>query len=417
MVNGLKQARTAPGETAPRLGALAEGELKRSGFRLSFPDALEARYWQDIATERLRELRFIALWGIAGYFVLGVLLNLIVIRHPDWPDVAVQLVGSSTLVLVIIRLGLSESAPAMLREVALLACCLVCSVAAILVVATKPEPATLRDYLLAIPPSSFVLVFVRLRFHQAAAFFATNLAVFALCLFHSPALTPDDATFLIGFMCTLLLPALVGGHAFERVSRRIYLHRLLDRLRNESLAASNAALTGLSYTDSLTGIANRRRLDEALAELVAMRGSAGALLLVDIDRFKAFNDRHGHLAGDTCLCHVAQCLTAQLRRGDLLARFGGEEFAILLPNAALAEAERTAERLREAVQGLHFIAQGQHANVTISIGVAERAGLTTPDALIGAADTALYAAKRAGRNRVQVASGAFADALASKANV
>lgn len=417
MVNGLQQAGTAPGETAPRLDVLAERELTRPGFRLSFPDVLETRYWNDIAAERLRELRFIALWGIAGYFVLGVLLNLIVIHHPDWPSVAVQLGGASVLVLAVIQLGLRESTPVTLREVALLACCLVCSVAAILVVAVKPEPATLRDYLLAIPPSSFVLVFVRLRFHQAAAFFATNLAVFALCLFRSPVLSHDDATFLIGFMCTLLLPALVGGHAFERVSRRIYLHRLLDRLRNDSLAAHNAALTGLSYTDPLTGVANRRRLDEALAELIAAPGSAGALLLIDIDRFKAFNDRHGHLAGDTCLCHVAQCLTAQLRRGDLLARFGGEEFAILLPNAALAEAERTAERLRAAVQGLHFIVQGQRANVTISIGIARRAGLSAPDALIGAADTALYAAKHDGRNRVRVAGGAPPDAFASKANV
>jgi diguanylate cyclase (GGDEF)-like protein len=92
-----------------------------------------------------------------------------------------------------------------------------------------------------------------------------------------------------------------------------------------------------------------------------------------------------------------------LRSFDLLARFGGEEFAVLLPETTLDEAARTAERLREAVESLRFAVQGQQVSVTISIGIAARHGLSTPEALIGAADTALYAAKHAGRNRVQVA--------------
>jgi diguanylate cyclase (GGDEF)-like protein len=181
----------------------------------------------------------------------------------------------------------------------------------------------------------------------------------------------------------------------------VYAHGLSKR--DENLAAQNATLTGLSYTDPLTSIANRRRLDEALSELVTAPGSMGALLLVDIDMFKAFNDRYGHLAGDACLCHVAQCLSSHLRSFDLLARFGGEEFAVLLPEIMIDEATLTAERLREAVQSLPFAVQDQQVNVTISIGVAARKGLSTPEALIGAADTALYAAKHAGRNRVQAA--------------
>jgi diguanylate cyclase (GGDEF)-like protein len=113
--------------------------------------------------------------------------------------------------------------------------------------------------------------------------------------------------------------------------------------------------------------------------------------------------RHGHLAGDACLRQVAQCLSSHLRHRDLLTRFGGEEFAVLLPEALLGEATHTAERLRAAVQGLRFSVQGQLVNVTISIGIAARQGLHTPEALIGAADAALYAAKHAGRNQVQVA--------------
>ncbi|QGZ64261.1 GGDEF domain-containing protein [Paraburkholderia acidisoli] len=402
-VEGMEHSGAGHEQPAPRLDVLAEAELTRSGFRLAFPAALESRYWRDIAVERLREMRFIALWGVGGYFCLGVLLNLIVIENPNWTSVAIQLVGASLLTLAIIHFGLRNSVGVARREIALLACCLVCTLAAILVVTAKPGPVTQRDFLLAIPPASFVLIFIRLRFHQAAAFFIANLGVYALSVFVRPEISRSDAMFLIGFMNTLLLPALVGGHAFERALRRIYLHGLLERLRGEKLAAQNATLTGLSYTDPLTGVANRRRLDETLAALATAPGATGALLLADIDLFKAFNDRYGHLAGDACLCHVAQCLASRLRSTDLLARFGGEEFAVVLPGTTIEEASRTAERLRDAVQNLHFVVENQRVSVTISIGIAMRLGQSSPDALIGAADMALYAAKHAGRNLVQVA--------------
>lgn len=402
-MNERERSGAAREDEEPRLDVLAELELSRSGFRLSFPEALEARYGRDIAAERVRELRFIALWGVTLYFCLGVLLNLTIIPNPSWKDVAIQLVGSSLIALAVTHVWLHGGVSVAARETALLACCLVCSVAAILVVAAKPTPATLRDFLLAIPPASFVLIFVRLRFREAVVFFLINISVYALSLFYRPEISTSDSVFLIGFMATLVAPALIGAHAFERVSRRIYLHGLLDRLRNENLAEKNAALAGLSYTDPLTNIPNRRRLDEALSVFFTEPGSTGALLLVDIDMFKAFNDRYGHLVGDACLRQVAQCLSSRLRRLDLLVRFGGEEFAVLLPDATMDEATQTAERLREAVQSLRFSVQNQQVNVTISIGIAARKGLNAAESLIGAADAALYAAKHAGRNRVQVA--------------
>jgi diguanylate cyclase (GGDEF)-like protein len=385
------------------LEALAESELARSGFRLAFPSALEARYWQDIASERVKELRFITLWGVVLYFGLGILLNLTVIPQPAWRAVLIQLAGPSVVALAVRHLWLRDGADTAMRETGLLINCLLCTLAAILIVAVKPTDATLRDFLLAIPPISFVLIFVRLRFGHAAVLFAANISVYVLTLSCRPEIRGSDAMFLTGFMATILMPSLLGAHTFERASRRIYLHGLLDRLRNEKLAERNTALTGLSYTDPLTGIANRRQLDETLSGFLAAPGSAGALLLIDIDMFKAFNDRYGHLAGDTCLRQIAQCLLSCLRRLDLVARFGGEEFAVLLPQATHDEAVQTAEKLRAAVQGLRFSVQGRMVNVTVSIGVAAHEGLNTPEALIGAADTALYAAKRAGRNRVHAA--------------
>jgi diguanylate cyclase (GGDEF)-like protein len=402
-MNDIAPSGAAQEKQESNLEVLAESELARSGFRLAFPSALEARYWQDVASERVKELRFITLWGVVLYFGLGVLLNLTIIPEPAWRAVSVQLTVPSLVALAVRQLWMRDGAATALRETGLLINCLLGTLAAILIVAVKPTNATLRDFLLAIPPISFVLIFIRLRFGHAVVLFLANLGVYVTTLSIRPEISRDDAMFLAGFMATILLPALLGAHIFERASRRIYLHGLLERLRNEKLAERNTALTGLSYTDPLTGIPNRRRLDETLASFLAAPGSAGALLLIDIDLFKAFNDRYGHLAGDTCLREIAQCLLSGLRRLDLLARFGGEEFAILLPQASLDEAVQTAEKLRAAVQDLRFSVQGHMVGVTVSIGVAAHEGLNTPEAFIGSADTALYAAKGGGRNQVQIA--------------
>jgi diguanylate cyclase (GGDEF)-like protein len=122
--------------------------------------------------------------------------------------------------------------------------------------------------------------------------------------------------------------------------------------------------------------------------------------MIDVDRFKAFNDLHGHQAGDLCLQQVAERLTAHLRQCDLLARFGGEEFAILLPSVTAEEATSTAERLRSAVQACPIEVDGAQAYVTVSIGIATLDSQTAPETLLASADLALYAAKNAGRNQV-----------------
>jgi diguanylate cyclase (GGDEF)-like protein len=124
-------------------------------------------------------------------------------------------------------------------------------------------------------------------------------------------------------------------------------------------------------------------------------------MLIDIDAFKAINDRYGHPAGDQCLREVAQCLTSRLRPGDLLARMGGEEFAVLLPGMTPAEATEAAERLRQAVEVLEVMVNGAAVRVTISVGVA--AGEADSALLMARADSALYLAKGGGRNRVSCA--------------
>ncbi len=193
-----------------------------------------------------------------------------------------------------------------------------------------------------------------------------------------------------------------------------------QKLAEDALASANASLLELSETDGLTGIANRRRFDAGLfAELhrAARAGTPTALLMLDADHFKAYNDRLGHQAGDECLRVLAQTIATPVRNPtDLVARYGGEEFAIILPDTSIVAAGMIAERLRLAVLARAIPHPDNPGGlVTVSIGVAchNRGNGTTPARLIEAADAALYAAKRAGRNRV---AGAPPDHLALAAD-
>ena len=161
----------------------------------------------------------------------------------------------------------------------------------------------------------------------------------------------------------------------------------------------------LADTDELTGLANRRawlgRFDEVLA-LAASAERATAVLMIDIDHFKQVNDRHGHAVGDALLRHVAQVLGGALRDGDLLGRWGGEEFLALLPGSGRDEALAVAERMRQAVlaRPLPTEEAGDGLPVQVSIGVASALGGAASRGMIEQADAALYRAKSAGRNRV-----------------
>lgn len=161
-----------------------------------------------------------------------------------------------------------------------------------------------------------------------------------------------------------------------------------------------------AMTDGLTGIANRKAFEQALADAIeeADRDSQPlSLLMVDIDHFKSFNDTHGHLVGDHVLKLVARMLTECIKGRDTAARYGGEEFAIILPRTSLANAVTLAEQVRIFVGSRQIVNKARNANfgtVALSIGVAERRPGEVSSTLTRRADQALYTAKRAGRNRV-----------------
>ena len=188
-----------------------------------------------------------------------------------------------------------------------------------------------------------------------------------------------------------------------RVASAVHVKKLQDRLRER-----NADLERVSRTDTLTGLHNRRHLEEQLTREHSSARRAHrdlGLVLLDIDHFKRVNDTYGHAAGDRVLCEFAQRMTRQLRAGDVAGRWGGEEFLVILPDTDPAGALHVAERIRASVDATPFDtseAGGPAISMTVSggcvVGPAD-----TPDDLVSAADDGLYAAKDAGRNRIVVA--------------
>jgi diguanylate cyclase (GGDEF)-like protein len=172
------------------------------------------------------------------------------------------------------------------------------------------------------------------------------------------------------------------------------------------LAAYEHRLLEMNMRDGLTGVYNRRFLENRLEEECARhtRYARGfSVIMFDIDFFKKVNDTHGHLCGDLILKNISGKIASMIRKTDFLARYGGEEFCCLLPETVLASAVLLAERFRTTIAEMKHVYQGMEISVTVSLGVAEmKAGLPSFEALLKKADEALYEAKRAGRNRVVV---------------
>jgi diguanylate cyclase len=197
------------------------------------------------------------------------------------------------------------------------------------------------------------------------------------------------------------------GVVVRLLSRIVQANDMLQQrldLAEQTLKNQAAEITSYmseARTDTLTSLPNRRVFDDDLARRIAefrRHGTPLSVLLIDIDHFKKFNDRHGHLAGDAILAKVASVLRDTMRESDLVTRLGGEEFAILLPGTDVGEASEAAERARLAIDQAAFQYEGKQMRVTVSCGVAKVGAADDAKAVVKRADQALYASKSAGRN-------------------
>lgn len=209
-----------------------------------------------------------------------------------------------------------------------------------------------------------------------------------------------------------LIPTIVTLPSSNDLKQKVHALETAEKaLENSNLkleqkvAERTRQLEEMARTDVLTGLINRREiLDRLLKEIERFEryGHRFSILMIDLDHFKSINDRYGHLGGDQALVQSAKIMQQLCRNTDSLARFGGEEFLLLLPETSLSDAGKQAERYCRALAAEAFILDGQPARITCSIGVAEKTQRLSKTDLIKNADTALYQAKAEGRNCVRV---------------
>jgi diguanylate cyclase (GGDEF)-like protein len=365
---------------------------------LNFPGWLERQLEHDTRRRRAQRLR-------SAVPAIAVIYNLYLL--PDW-----LLVGDKIEIALILHFAvvtpwilltgwfIKDDSPKLLRE-GLAASIPVAIVLQILVsfVLTSSVNASHYQYFVMLVVL-FANTVQRLPFRYAIVASGLILTCHALAVAVSGHLSGPVAFVAITTLVVSAYLTLTSNYYLERDSRRAYLHALRDRLRHAEVEVA-------ARHDSLTGLANRHYLSERLDSLWKCDDQAVspvAVIMIDFDHFKLFNDRYGHAGGDICLKRIASCVSAELRSGeDLAVRYGGEELLVLLPGTEASEVIRIAERIRCLVEALGIAHEAAGANnvVTVSCGVAAAPPSTVSALeLIAAADAALYAAKRNGRNQV-----------------
>jgi len=361
---------------------------------LRFPPCLEAEFERDLGARRAQRL-------CVNMCAMSVTYNAFLIG--DWLLVPDQMTLAAILHIALITPAMFLAAwvisrnprPAIREGVAATAPILI-AVQILAVFLASRSPYAVNYQYLVLLPILYTNTIQRLPYQLALVVSTIIFVLYSAAIWVSPDIAAPVAIMAMTMLAACAYTTLAANFWLERDFRRTYLQSLRDRLRQE--AAEEA-----SQRDALTGLGNRRRLQAKLAELWTKDEGSVALIMVDVDHFKSFNDRYGHPAGDACLKRVASCVLAELRTSkDLAIRYGGEELLIVFPGAQMEDALRAAERVRRGIQALgipHELAATRI--ITASFGVAAApASTVSADELIAAADAALYAAKRAGRNQV-----------------
>lgn len=384
-----------------------EAETQRGRNRLAFSPRLEEAYRNDTAEWRRRHYRRSALLALVSYNIF-LLIDAVLV-----PDVIVLSAVLHLLVvtplMLLAALLLSRPQPHQRSEWIGAAMPLIyLAQVEVVFMASHAEGAMHYQYL-----TMFAIMFsnaiLRLHFLSAVVVSLICIATHTLVAFNSPSLSVPGAVMgAIGLISTAYI-TLLSLVFHERDYRRAWLRRRDAERHTMDLTRDNANLSRLTRIDPLTGVTNRRGFELAVEQFCSAHADAlppFCIIMMDVDHFKSYNDRYGHGAGDVCLKTVASVAARCLRStGDILARFGGEEFVVFLPLCHLPEGSQSAERIRRALVGVAIKHQGkpEGAVVTASFGVAEGrlSGMSALQDVISAADAALYDAKHAGRNRVE----------------
>ena len=226
--------------------------------------------------------------------------------------------------------------------------------------------------------------------------------VMALMAWQRPQVYAPAVEWVHFLMLATMLPA------FAVLATRLSRMRDRNRSQRDDLAVALERIQELATRDELTGLVNRRHMVELLEQerqRCARSGRFFCLAMIDIDHFKSINDRHGHAAGDTVLRRIAQEAIGAVRVGDVVSRWGGEEFVLLLSDSRVPPARGGVERLRERVSAATLLESDPTLRVTVSVGLAEHIAGEAISQTLARADQAMYAAKSEGRNRTVVAGG------------
>jgi diguanylate cyclase (GGDEF)-like protein len=391
------------GEDARLLLAVARS-LHAPSWHLGFPDLLEARMEADQGAQRARQL---VLAGLVALLVFDLFLINDFFTRPEVTAVALTgrlglMTPIGLLVLALVHRGL----PARWREGLMASTGVVAmAVASWIFVHTRSAAAAYDPFVFSLVLMATNITYP-LRFVAAAVSSGLALLICALGIWGHPLMPPAAASFALGLMLGTAVFTVLAAYRMERAGRTSYLLLLQEELRTRSARRDADAYALISQTDPLTQLANRRAFDAALQarwQAAQASGSRLGLLIIDVDHFKRYNDFLGHPAGDECLRTVSAAMRAVTRPGDLLARIGGEEFALIVGEGPPATAAALAGRLCRAVEALELPHDGRDGQpvVTVSIGLAwvlPAEGLEPAD-LIDEADQQLYVAKREGRNR------------------
>ena len=401
----MKAGREVAHSNTERVLDMVGHEILRDGLQLRFSPELETLYEQQTGTVRAGQT-FAA--GIVSLLLFNALLVLDYTGRPEVFEQALLLrLAVVTVPSIGVLLWIRQKPTPIIRDLALALCILLVTLTSNIL--NWHTTSLLGHY----NAFSFSLIVVAantalgIRFVTAAITSLVCLAISSVFLLNMPHLNDNEMYMPLYYMAAMAGITLFGNYRLEKSMRDSYLLLLREKLQSHQIRHRNAELSLISYTDPLTGIANRRRFDEELAKAWTEAERSGeiiALLMIDIDFFKRYNDAFGHPAGDTCLERIAAAIASQTRETiDLPARLGGEEFAVILRHADESRAQIAAARIHRAIEEMAIAHEfgGSSGIVTISIGAASASPNDggSRSALIKDADRALYQAKNRGKNQ------------------